>query len=80
MALKLNGKDDRLRRSDFMQLAATAGLSAAGAAAAINDLLQRFAGAVEQTSLPKLSDLDRDIQERAEMMIALAKDRVATFA
>lgn len=80
MALKLNGKDDRLRRSDFMQVAATAGLSAAGAAAAIDDLLPRFAGAVEQISLPKLSDLDRDIQERAAMMIALGKERVATFA
>ena len=80
MALKLNGKDDRLRRSDFMQVAATAGLSAAGSAAAIDDLLLRFAGAVEQISLPKLSDLDRDIQERAAMMIALGKERVANLA
>jgi serine/threonine-protein kinase HipA len=80
MALKLNGKDDRLRRSDFVQVAVTAGLSAAGAAAAIDELLSRFAGAVEKIYLPKLSDLDRNIQERAAMMIALGKERVASFS
>ncbi len=80
MALKLNGKDDRLRRSDFMQVAATAGLSAASATATIDDLLARFTGAVQQIALPELSDLDRDIQERAAAMIVLCKERVEAFA
>ena len=35
MALKLNGKDDRLTRQDFLTLARTIGLTAAGADAAI---------------------------------------------
>lgn len=80
MALKLNGKDDRLRRGDFMQVAATAGLSAAGAAATIDDLLERFTGAVEQIALPELTELDAGIEERAAAMIALCNERVAAFA
>lgn len=41
LALKLSGKDDRLRRADFHALAATAGLRAGYVEAAINDLLLR---------------------------------------
>ena len=36
LALKLNGKDDKLRRADFRAFAATAGLKAAEADAAID--------------------------------------------
>ena len=80
MALKLNGKDGRLRRSDFMQVAAIAGLPAASASAAIDALLQRFTEAVKGISLPELAGFDRDIQERASAMISICSERVATFA
>ena len=42
LALKLNGKDDNLRRADFQTLAATAGLRAGYSEAAIDELLQRL--------------------------------------
>src|SRR5262249_40106734 len=41
MALKLNGKDDNLRRADFHALAATAGMRVADADAALDDVLFR---------------------------------------
>jgi len=50
MALKLNGKDDRLRRRDFLMLARTIGLPGAEAEIALADLtarLSRRAGALE---------------------------------
>jgi len=49
MALKLNGKDDNLRRADFRTLAATAGLRAADADAAIDDMLRRMGGVCPAT-------------------------------
>ena len=42
MALKLSGKDERLRRTDFVALATLAGLRAGDAQAAIDDVLQRL--------------------------------------
>jgi len=44
LALKLNGKDDNLRRADFRVLATTAGLRAADTDVEIDDLLQRLRG------------------------------------
>ena len=79
MALKLNGKDDRLRRSDFMQVAAIAGLAATGVGEEIDHFLQGFAEAIDKISLPDLPGMDRDIEERAEAMIALCRERVAAF-
>ena len=79
MALKLNGKDDRLRRRDFMQVAAIAGLAATGVGEEIDHFLQGFAEAIDKISLPDLPGMDRDIEERAEAMIALCTERVAAF-
>lgn len=45
MALKLNGKDDNLRRTDFRALATTAGLRAGDADTAMEDMLKRMGGA-----------------------------------
>lgn len=42
VAIKLNGKDDHLRRSDFRALAATMGLKAVDADAAIGDVIVRL--------------------------------------
>jgi serine/threonine-protein kinase HipA len=51
MALKLNGKDDNLRRADFRALATTAGLRAGDADAAMDDMLTRMGGAIDPPSL-----------------------------
>jgi serine/threonine-protein kinase HipA len=79
MALKLNGKNNRLQRSDFMQVAAIAGLAATRVGEEIDYFLQRFAEAIEGVSVPDLPGIDRDIQERAEAMIALCRERVTAF-
>jgi serine/threonine-protein kinase HipA len=79
MALKLNGKNNRLQRSDFMQVAAIAGLAATRVGEEIDYFLQRFAEAMEGVSVPDLPGMDRDIQERAEVMIALYRERVTAF-
>ena len=79
MALKLNGKDDRLRRRDFMQVAAIAGLATTGVGEEIDHFLQRFAEAIDIVSVPDLPGMDRDIQERAEAMVAICRERAAAF-
>ncbi len=52
LALRVNGKDDRLRRADFRTLASTAGLRASNANAAIDQVVNGLAGAVEKPELP----------------------------
>src|SRR5690606_34808185 len=46
MAIKVNGKDDRLRRSDFRAWATTVGLRASDADAAIDGMVKRLEKAV----------------------------------
>lgn len=54
MALKLNGKDDRLRRADFKALAATAGLRAADADQAIDAMAAALDEALDDLPPPPL--------------------------
>lgn len=70
LALKLNGKDDNLRRADFRALATTAGLRATDADAAIDDMLQRLHGAVDRIALPKAID----VPDAARRMVTDALD------
>lgn len=53
MALKLNGKDDRLTRQDFLMLARTIDLPAARAEAAISDIAMRLDSAAPGIALPE---------------------------
>jgi serine/threonine-protein kinase HipA len=46
----------------------------------IDHFLQRFAEAIDEVSLPDLPGVDRDIQERAEAMLVLCRERVAAFS
>ena len=46
MALKVNGKDDRLRRTDFRALATTAGARASDADAAMDEIIERLKEAI----------------------------------
>ncbi len=79
MALKLGGKDERLRRADFMALAPLAGLRAADANSAIDDVLQRLPAALHAITLPPALEHG----ERAETTVArtldLCRARVAAF-
>ena len=48
MALKLGGKDDRLRRADFLRMAVTAGIPAGTADTAIDELTKSYSKALDQ--------------------------------
>jgi len=79
MALKLNGKDERLKRADFRAMANTAGLSAAAAATAIDEVLSRLAGALASVALPKGLTYAPDGEAAVARMIGLCRERVEAF-
>jgi len=76
MALKLNGKDDRLRRADFMRTAATMGLGSRSASAAIDSLADALHRAIPSVRLPDGLAIAPDIAERAGAMRDLCRDRL----
>lgn len=80
MALKVNGKDDKLRRADFKALAATAGLRAADADAAIDDLLQRLSDAVDHVALPKAVEVRAEARKMVEELLEICRVRIRTLA
>ncbi len=80
MALKLNGKDNRLRRADFVKTAVTMGLSATAANAAIDDMLTRFAEALDKTFLPDVCGIDNMLKTSTDKMRAICAERLAIFA
>ncbi|RWN64368.1 MAG: type II toxin-antitoxin system HipA family toxin [Mesorhizobium sp.] len=80
MALKLNGKDDRLRRADFKAFASTAGLKAAVADMAIDDLVAVVSRALDHLQLPPpLSDGSQGTK-MAEQMRAIVRERIEGFS
>ncbi|TIX44404.1 MAG: HipA domain-containing protein, partial [Mesorhizobium sp.] len=80
MALKLNGKDDRLRRADFKAFASTAGLKAAVADMAIDDLVAVVSRALDHLQLPPpLSDGSQGAK-MAEQMRAIVRERIEGFS
>lgn len=79
MALKVNGKDERLRRADFRALAATAGLPAAQADAAIDEMIQRVNGAASAVSLPNLSEYGAGGEATVARMLTLCRTRTEEF-
>jgi serine/threonine-protein kinase HipA len=79
MALKLGGKDERLRRTDFVALATLAGLRAADANAVINDVLQRLPAAIDATNLPGALALDAGARAIVGKTLDLCRARVTAF-
>jgi serine/threonine-protein kinase HipA len=80
MALKMNGKDDRLRRADFRAVAATTGIKAADADAAIDEMISGLAAGLEVLALPELAPAASPVAEAAERMQRLVKERLNSFA
>ena len=76
LALKLNGKDDNLRRVDFRTLATTAGLRASGAEVAIDDMLQRLRGVIDHITLPKALEISDDAREMVAQMLDICRTRI----
>jgi serine/threonine-protein kinase HipA len=79
MALKLNGKDERLRRADFVALGSIAGLRATDAQAAIDDVLQRLRQGLDALSIPPALALKADAQATVARTLDLCWERVAAF-
>ncbi|HEY4547898.1 MAG TPA: type II toxin-antitoxin system HipA family toxin [Pedomonas sp.] len=78
MALKLNGKDDRLARRDFMALARTIGLPQGDADTAIAEVTGRLANAVEIVRLPGFAaEATASVQDQ---VLTLASERCALLA
>lgn len=80
MALTLNGRDDRLSRADFRALAATAGMRAGDADAALDDLIMRLRPATDAMTLPDLRDRGPDMEAVPTRMLELIRGRIAAFA
>lgn len=72
MALKLNGKDDRLTRKDFLALARTIDLPAGRAEALIDDAAARVGNAAADLALPNFA------QGKTAMASAAAVRTIAT--
>jgi serine/threonine-protein kinase HipA len=79
MALKLNGKDNRLRAKDFRTFASTARLRATDADADIDDLLDEVGRAIERISLPPVAEYGPNGKEMAEQMFELIRSRLSSF-
>lgn len=80
MALKLNGKDDRLRRADFLAIAAIAGLKVSEADAAIDELLARMQQALDRLVLPELAGGKSQAVETLGRTIELCRKRITSFS
>jgi serine/threonine-protein kinase HipA len=80
MALKLNGKDDRLRRADFRALASTAGIKAGDADAAIDEMLSGLRSGLDQIAVPAVVPADSPGGDAAQKMRTLIAERLSSFA
>lgn len=79
MALKLNGKDERLKRSDFLAVAAIAGLRASDTNAAIDDVLERMQAAVAAITLPTLPGYGPSGEAAVTRTLEICRERIAAF-
>ncbi|WP_405029625.1 hypothetical protein [Methylibium sp.] len=80
MALKLGGKDERLKRADFLAVAAIAGLRASDTNAAIDDVLERMRAAVAAITLPKLPGYGPSGEAAVTRTLEICRERIASFA
>jgi serine/threonine-protein kinase HipA len=76
LALKLNGKDDNLRRTDFRALAATAGLRASDADQSIDQALRNIRRVIDLIGLPEGIEPSADAQKIVEEMLNICRTRI----
>lgn len=80
LALKLSGKDDNLRRADFITLATTVGLRAGNAETAIEDIVQRLRKAVDGIAVPKTIEVSDAIRKITEEVLDICRRRIEGMA
>jgi serine/threonine-protein kinase HipA len=79
MALKITGKNERLKRADFKRFAATAGIPAAAADTAIDELLAALARGLEHLASPRPLTDGSAGAGRAAQMREIVGERLNTF-
>ncbi|WP_192248665.1 type II toxin-antitoxin system HipA family toxin [Mesorhizobium silamurunense] len=79
IALKLNGKDDRLRRADFKALAATVGIKASDADRAIDAIAQSVGAAAAELTVPPLIARGSPAAEAAATIRRLVAERLESL-
>lgn len=80
MALKLNGKDERLKRADFLAVSAIAGLRASDTQTAIDDVLERMRAAIAEITLPELPAYGPSGETAVTRTLEICRKRIASFA
>ncbi|HWK04436.1 MAG TPA: type II toxin-antitoxin system HipA family toxin [Puia sp.] len=79
LALKMNGKANRIKRKDFMILATTMGLKASDVDDLINQTATNLRIAVDETALPKGIEYTNAAKAIAVEMLETCKKRLAEF-
>lgn len=80
MALKLNGKDDRLGRHDFLKLARAVGISTGDAEAALTNMATGLANDAQQLGLPALVMASESAQAVHKRVLSIVAERCAALA
>ena len=79
MALKLNGKDNRLRRADFQRFARTAGIAAGRADGIMDVLLSQMRNALKAVRLPPLVLESKSSQDTTERTLNIIGAQLTEF-
>ena len=79
MALKLNGKDDRLTRQDFLALARTIGLTVGDAEAAMGELAGSLSKHAKTLRLPAFAGASEAAESVRDRVIAITFERCAAL-
>ncbi len=79
MALKLNGKDERLRRADFVAVATLAGLRAGDANEALDDVLQAFGKALDDLQFPSVCRTQPNAEAAVAKVLGICRERLGGF-
>lgn len=79
MALKLNGRDDNVRRADIRALAVNAGLTVTDADAATDSMLHAMKVAVERVALPEKIARTVDPNSVIAGMLEICRNRINAF-
>lgn len=77
--MKINGKDNRLRRADFLKMATTAGLTVTAENQAMEELLSGLRAGVDAVTTPNVAGMDEDIASKAQQILAICRERVGEF-
>jgi serine/threonine-protein kinase HipA len=80
MALKLNGKDDRLTKADFLAVARTIGVAGGRAETILTEISDRLAVGTAEVRLPDMADHSRISEGARDGVFAIVIERATALA